>query len=146
MTILGYTLALVLAIAMLGAIFSRDIDTPDFQNIIALEIAPTEVTEPQMSLRCIDDGIIIFSHEPLQMSPQDTAHLVVTKTKQAVLIQEKRGETAPCEKISTKATAVITTLPAQTFTVRFESEITGQWASCRLTCTQGTQVTPALHY
>ncbi len=146
MTILGYTLALVVAIAILGAIFSRDIDVPDFQNIQPLDFTPSQANEPLLSLACIDDGIVLLSHEPLPMGPQDTAHLVVTKTKHNVLIREKRGDTHPGDKTAMKGTSLITCLPAQTFQVRFESEVTGQWATCTLTCTQGTRVTPTLHY
>lgn len=145
MTILGYTLALVLAVTVLGAVFSREISRPDWQQVVELSLAEADDSEkPTLLLSCPADGEILFRHSPVGLVEGDTAHLVVSKTRQSLLIKEKLGVSSRGENHAYAAQGHICGIPAQGFDVRFESEITGQWATASLSCTGGSMATPEL--
>ena len=146
MTIFGYTVALVVAFALLGVIFSRPETEPATTSIVSIDLHYDMPTVNHLSLTCVDNGYILFRHSALSMHEGESAHLVITTIGEKVKIVEKRGVTTTGNETAATAIATIDCLAQRRFVCRFDSEITGQWCTFNLTNVDGKCVEPELHF
>ncbi|MBR5102062.1 MAG: hypothetical protein IK092_02955 [Muribaculaceae bacterium] len=131
---LFYTIALVIAVALLGFMFTRRDRSQTSAKIVGTQLTPAEEASndsSQLTLQRHDDDTITLTRETMWMRDGETLNLVINVTDTDVEIKEKKGIVVAANQSTEKpyvAQATINFLPLNTLKVRYESEIDGKWA------------------
>lgn len=140
-------IALVVAIALLWLVFSVGRSERSTSQIVAADLDDDEPSAPHMvEYKAVDDGRVRIVHRGLMLADGDTVNVIVTTTGTTMLITEKRGLMAPAGSTATPRTATMTINFATCYphTVRFESDLTGEWSVVTLTPTADAHLTAEL--
>lgn len=125
-----YVMSLTLAMAVIAILFGSRDKGPATTEITAMTLNTCVTSDDGLVvLQALDDGGVMVLRNGLPISDGDTVNIVVTAVGDKLNIVEKVG-VASRSGIDAKVdgTAMIRYLPATRFHVRYESEITGQWA------------------
>ncbi len=151
-----YSIALLVAVALIGLIFGEKPHRPAATDIVQLVLKwpQTAVASPDempsaVTLTAMPDGQVRLSRTGLSLRPGDTAFIVATMVDDKLRIEEKQGVRStmavwpePCE-----ASATLGFWPAgRKLHVRYESELTGQWGTCALANVGGRESRIELKY
>lgn len=131
-TTLYYTLALVVAFSLLGLIFTKRDEGPAVTNIVAMDVRDTDghAAAGSVSMTPLDTGEVVLCRQGLALRHGETVNLVVTITLDKMKIVEKKGVTASVgEERRCEATAMLDFVPQRQLSVRYESEVNGQWCN-----------------
>lgn len=131
-TTLYYTLALVVAFSLLGLIFTKRDEGPAVTNIVAMDVRDTDghAADGSVSMTPLDTGEVVLCRQGLALRHGETVNLVVTITLDKMKIVEKKGMTASVgEERRCEATAMLDFVPQRQLSVRYESEVNGQWCN-----------------
>lgn len=124
-----YTLALLVAFALLALIFGqRDQATPS-TYIQALDLEPGGDENSELTLTALDDGTVRLLRTGMMLQEGDTVNVVATVGDGKLHMVEKKGRKAPltgAEQL-TCGSLLLKFLKEQDYEVRYESEVTGDW-------------------
>ncbi len=154
-----YSIALFVAIALIGLIFGEKTHAPATTDIVPLALKWPQAAVPQsrdaddvpstVTLAAMPDGQVMLTRTGLSLRPGDTAFIVATAVNDKLKIVEKQGTHTtvavwpePCE-----ASAVLGFWgTGRKFHVRYESELTGQWGTCVIANADGRTARIELKY
>lgn len=140
-----YTLALVIAIALVGLLFGERDPGPASTGIAPFTLNPCVTDAPgRIALHALDDGDVMVLRDGMPVNDGDTVNIVATVVGDKVTIVEKRGVYGRGEAYSADGTATLSCLGHRRYHVRYESELTGQWALFTFKNTAGNTVTSHL--
>lgn len=140
-------IALVVAVALLWLLLASGRTEQSTTVIVAADMSPAAGADGSLSLQAVDDGLLELRHTAVPLLDGGTVNLIVTTTGTNVVITEKlgeRGSGAAPQPMEAKATVRLAT--CHPHTIRFESQITGQWAVVTLTPTAGTATRVATRF
>ncbi len=139
-------IALVVAIALLWLLLASPRQHQPTTVIVAGEPSPAAGVDARLHLNAVDHGVVQLRHSGVPMSDGDTVNLIITTTGTNITITEKqgaRGDSPTTTPMDISAT--IKTATCYPHTIRFDSQITGQWAVLTFTPTAGQTATVATH-
>lgn len=143
------TLLLVVAMGLVGLIFGQTERKPATTRVVAMAITPGSPDDDSthVSLTALPHGQLLVSHSGLLLATGETVHLVVTTRGHTMLLKERKGSSVAGGKQSPcTATATVPGVPQAVSRLRYESEVTGQWAMASMTWAEGQPKTVELRY
>ena len=144
-----YTLAFVVAMALVALLMGRREKDPPSTHIVQLVTTPDEEgADDVVCMEPIDGGRIRLTRTGLSLGTEETINLVITIQEDHCSIVEKKGlkrRGAVAEPVSGEA--VLKCLrPGNKYRIRYESQLTSAWASFTLDTTSPTPITAPLKY
>ncbi len=139
--------ALVVAIALLWLVFSAARSEKPTSQIVAADLQGDDADVAHtLDYHAVGDGVVAVTHRGLSLATGDTVNVIITITGTLMTIAEKRGLMAPAGAVSvpSRASWTVNFVTCHPHTVRFESDITGEWSVTTFTPTEGAHVTTAL--
>jgi len=140
-----YTVAFIVAMALVGYFMSRGEKPHASTRVVQLETAPAlvendeDILHVQWSQR---EGTMVLSRCGLRLGEGETANLVVTVAGDRCTIVEKKGR--GMRRVSRHAVTGTVTVPwdvdptVERLHVRYDSQLTSRWAAFVLDVTQDT--------
>lgn len=128
-----YTLAFVVAMALVALLMGRNEKNPPSTHIVPLAVTPDDDgdSENLLTLEPADGGGVMLRRTGLFLGPEETIHLVITIQEDKCNIVEKKGlkrRGAIGEPV--KGEAKLKCLrPGGKYSIRYESQLTSTWAS-----------------
>lgn len=144
-----YTLAFVVAMALVALLMGRREKQPPSTHIIQLTTAPDEGgADDILCMEPIDGGRIRLTRTGLTLGAEETVNLVITIQEDHCNIIEKKGlkrRGAVAEPVTGEA--ILKCLrPGSKYRIRYESQLTSAWASFNLDTTSPQPITVTLKY
>ncbi len=143
-----YVMALTLAMACVAILFGQRDPGPSTTVIVPMDLNDC-VTDDEslLVMKGLDDGAVLILRNALPVTDGDTVHLVITATGNRLTVVEKYGRQDRAGlQHQADGTAYVERLPHERFTVRYESELTGQWALFTFSNRPGNTATTHLKY
>ncbi len=144
-----YTIAFVVAMALVALLIGRREKQPPSTYIAQLTTTPVEgEDEDVLCLEPIDGGRIRLTRTGLTLGDEETINLVITIQEEHCSIVEKKGvrrRRAVGEPVAGEATLKCLR-PGTKYRIRYESQITSAWATFTFDTTSATPVTVSLKY
>lgn len=144
-----YTIAFVVAMALLALLLGRREKLPPSTYIVQLLTSPADGdADDVLCLEPIDGGHVRVSRTGLTLGTEETINLVITIQEDHCNIVEKKGirrRRAVGEPVSGEVTLKCLR-PGLKYRVRYESQITSAWASFTFNTTSADPVTVSLKY
>lgn len=135
-----YTLAFVVAMALVGFLIGSSQKDPPSTYILQLLTSPSQETSDAgntLFIECIEEGVFLFKREGLSLAPGETVNLVFTLRGEECTIVEKKGKR--CRGVEEDPVAGCATVRCLRFgrkyRIRYESQLTSTWASFSLDTT-----------
>ena len=130
-----YTIAFVVAMALIALLMGRTEKKPPSTHIVQLETLPDHSEhDDEVTLEPIDGGKVMVSRTGLFLAPEETVNLVITIQEDRCTIIEKKGikrrHATPAPV--TGAVTIKCLRPGNKYRVRYESQLTSAWASFSL--------------
>ena len=123
-----YTLALLVAFALLALIFGQREQPQASTYIKPLELHPGGPENSELTLSTDAHGKLQLQRTGLMLNSDDTVNLVATVAGNQVSIAEKKGlKGQPSVEQLMAGTVVIDFLKEQKYVFSYESEVSGQW-------------------
>lgn len=147
-----YVTALAVAIAVMALIFGQKTRGKARDYIVGLELSPDpddtdNDRQSTLTLTADDNGALTLTRSRLPLRSGETANLVVEVVDDKVRITEKKGVKVKLgETACYNAAATVNFIPERKFGFRFESEITGQWATFSFLNLSGNRLEVELRY
>ncbi len=154
-----YSIALFVAVALIGLIFGEKTHSPATTDIVPLDLKWPHAAMPQpqsadeapsvVMLAATPDGQVTLTRTGLSLRPGDTAFIVATVVDNKLKIVEKQGThtTVAVWPEQCEARTVLGFWGAgRKFHVRYESELTGQWGTCVMANADGRVARIELKY
>lgn len=135
-----YTILLVIAFALLGVIFVPKNKQPVSTKIVPMRLTPESHSNGESShitLTALPGGSALLAHPGLPLHMGETVNLVVHKSGDSLKIIERKGITVQAAELTSRGSAVLAMLQQRTYSLRFESEVTGQWATAQFCNVEG---------
>jgi len=125
-----YVIAFTVAMALVALFFGQDNRGEATTEVTALSLNPSVTDDSGLvMLQAQDDGSVLVLRNAIPLDEGDTVNIVVTAVGNKLTIVEKKGvQSRTAIDLLADGTGMISHLPADRFHVRYESEITGQWA------------------
>lgn len=125
-----FVLALTVAMALVALMFGNGNHGEATTEVTALALNPSVTSDDGLvMLQAQDDGSVLVLRNALPLDEGDTVNIIVTAVGDKLTIIEKKGiQSRSAIDFLADGTGMISHLPADRFHVRYESEITGQWA------------------
>lgn len=125
-----FVMALMVAMAILALMFGQPNQGPATTIITTLALNPCITDDDGLIvLNAMPDGDVLLLRNGIPLCDGDTVNIVVTVIGDKLKIVEKKGVISPSgTEIKTDGITTLTGVPIDRFHVRYESEITGQWA------------------
>lgn len=144
-----YTLAFVVAMALIALLMGRVEKKPPSTYIVQLATSPgVEDCNDSLEAEVADGGRVLLSRAGLAVGPEETVNLVITIQEDKCTIIEKKGlrkrHTVP-EPVAGQA-VLKCFKPGHRYRVRYESQLTSAWASFVLDMTAAAPVRVVLRY
>ena len=150
-----YTLAFVVAMALVALLMGRSEKQPPSTYILQLITVPQAVDDADdaddaVTLEPLDQGCcFLLNRSGITLAPDETVNLVITIQQDHCTIIEKKGKKrhrgVVGEPVAGKA--VIKCLrPATRYRVRYESQLTSTWATFTLDTSSPTTRVVKLNY
>ena len=123
-------MCLVVAMALIALLFGSPDKGEATTYITAMTLNPCVTSDDGLvMLKALDNGEVLVLRNGIPIIEGDTVNIVITAVGDKLTIIEKRGVAARSGlEVKVDATATIPHLVATRFHVRYESELTGQWA------------------
>ena len=126
-----YTLAFVVAMALVALLMGRSEKRPPSTYIVQLETTAAESDgEDTVSMEPADGGRVLLRRSGIALADEETVNLVITIQEDHCTIVEKKGvkrRRAVAEPVTGEA--VLKCLrPGSKYRVRYESQLTSTWA------------------
>ena len=143
-----YIIALFVAFALVGLIFGTSSRGPARTQIVAFDLSDVDgAAQPVVTLTAQPDGRMRVERPAMEINQGDTVNLVATLIDDKLKLVEKRGVSARgTEPYVVSATALLKIPQNRRLSVRYESEITGQWATASFTNADERTKTVELRY
>ena len=144
-----YTILLVIAFALLGVIFVPKNKQPVSTKIVPMRLTPESHSNGESShitLTARPGGSALLAHPGLPLHMGETVNLVVHKSGDTLKIIERKGVSVPAASLDSQGEALLTMLQPRTYSLRFDSEVTGQWATTQFCNVEGNVKTIPLSY
>ena len=127
-----YTLAFVVAMALVALLMGHREKGPASTHIVQLSTTPAEEEADDDTLRMsrVDGGRVLISREGLMLGDEETINLVFTIRDDECTILEKKGIKrrgvigVPC-----KGEVTVKCLRPMKYHIRYESQVTSRWAT-----------------
>ncbi len=133
-----YTVLLVVAFAMLGVLFVPKKKEPVSTKIVPMQLTPSmEGDSSEIVLTALPGGTAMLTHAGMPLRMGETVNLVVHKSGDSLKIIERKGITVQAAELTSRGSAVLAMLQQRTYSLRFESEVTGQWATAQFCNVEG---------
>lgn len=125
-----YVIAFTVAMALVALMFGNGNKGEATTEVTALSLNPCVTNDSGLvMLQSQDDGSVLVLRNAIPIDEGDTVNIVVTAIGDKLTIVEKKGiQSRSAIDFIADGTGLISHLPADRFHVRYESEITGQWA------------------
>ena len=135
-----YTIALLVAVALIALLLRQREPGAARTHIVALDLEPTGEDVPRddnatpkpttLRLTALADGKVTLERDSMPLRAQETVNLVATVIGDKVTIEEKKGMTAVFNSQERYYTGsqTLTFLPLEKVYIRYESQVTGRWA------------------
>ena len=123
-------MSFAVAMALIALLFGQRDKGEATTCISAMTLNPCVTQDDGLVvMQALEGGAVMVLRNGVPLGEGDTANIVVTAVDDKLTIIEKRGLTVNgAPEIKVDATAMIDHLPATRFHVRYESELTGEWA------------------
>lgn len=143
-----FVMALCVAMAVLALMFGQHSHTPAVTLISSLGLNPCVTSDDGLIvLQALDDGDVLLLRNGIPINDGDTVNLIVTIIDDKLKIVEKKGVISPTKtEVKVDGTATLSGVPIDRFHVRYESELTGQWALFTFTNRPGKTASSHLVY
>ena len=143
-----FVMALTVAMAVLAILFGQRSHNPATTAITTFALNPCITSDDGLVvLQAMDDGDVLVLRNGIPLNDGDTVNIVATVIDDKLRITEKKGVVAPSQtEVKADGTATLTGLPIDRYHVRYESEITGQWALFTFANRDGKTATAHLKY
>ena len=127
-----YTLAFVVAMALIALLMGHNEKKPPSTHIVPLDTVPDDAgSDDVLTLEPVDGGCVVLRRTGLSLAPEETIHLVITIQEDKCKIIEKKGlkrRGAVGEPV--KGEAKLKCLrPGNKYSIRYESQLTSTWAT-----------------
>ncbi len=125
-----FVMALTVAVALVALLFGHGHKEEATTLITAFSLNPSVTHDDGLVvMQANDDGSVLVLRNAIPLEQGDSVNLVVTAVGDKLTLVEKKGVQAHSAiELVADATTLIPHLTADRFHVRYESEITGQWA------------------
>ena len=125
-----YVMALTVAMALVALLFGQRKRGAATTEVVAFTLNDCVTHDDGLVvMQAMDDHSVLVLRNGMPVCDGDTVNLVVTAIDDKLTIIEKKGiDTRSGLETRADGTAMISYLPAGLFHVRYESELTGQWA------------------
>ena len=130
-----YTLAFVVAMALVALLMGRVEKRPPSTYIVPLTTAPgDEGSDDIVRLEVTDGGMVRVDRSGLSLGPEETANLVITIQEDKCTIIEKKGlrRRHVVPQPVTGQAVLKCFKPGRKYRVRYESQLTSAWATFTL--------------
>ncbi len=136
-----YTILLVIAFALLGVFFSPKSKSPASTYIVGMDILPSVKPGESAGIKwkALENGFVKIFHDNVLLHEGETVNLVATVTDDSVRLLEKKGVKTSGLESSCTIEATLTFLKQRTMSVRYESEVSGQWCTFQFTNAPGNE-------
>lgn len=143
-----FVLALTVAMAVIALMCGQRHPGEATTCIVAMMLNESVTTDDHLVvLKTLDDGELLILRNGLPLFDGDTVNIVATAVGNKLSIVEKRGlgSSSGLEK-KFDGTAGLEKLPTRFYHVRYDSEITGEWALFSFSNRSGNTVSTHLKY
>lgn len=126
-----YTIAFVVAMALVALLMGRTEKKPPSTYIVQLLTAPgDEDAENTLTLEPVDGGQVSLSRSALGLGEGETVNLVITIQEDQCTIVEKKGvKKRGAVPLPVTGQAMLKCLkPGRKYQIRYESQLTSSWA------------------
>jgi hypothetical protein len=129
-----YTIAFVVAMALVGLLMGRTEKRPPSTHIVQLATTPVADVEDEEDVVCLealDNGRVHFTRSGPSIGPEEKVNLVITIQEDRCSIVEKKGirrRRSLGEPVRGEVT-VKCLRPGVKYRMRYESQVTSAWAS-----------------
>lgn len=127
-----YTIAFVVAMALIALLMGRREKGPASTHIVQLAIMPAndEADEDTLSLQRTSGGRVLISREGLMLAEEETVNLVFTICDEECSIVEKKGvKRRGAALVPVKGEVSVKCLRPIKYRIRYESQVTSRWAT-----------------
>ncbi len=127
-----YTLAFVVAMALVALLMGRTEKHPPSTHIVQLALSPVEGEEADLlRIEALDHGRVHFSRSGLSVGADETVNLVFTIQEDHCSIVEKKGvRRRGSSGLPVHGEVTVKCLrPGVKYKMRYESQLTSTWAS-----------------
>ena len=125
-----YTLAFVVAMALIALLMGRTEKSPPSTHIMQLGTVPDDGDKDDvLTIQAIGDGRVTLSRTGIMLAPDETVNLVFTLRGDECSIVEKKGvkrRGAMGEPVS--GCVIVKCLKPMKYRIRYESQLTSAWA------------------
>ena len=130
-----YIIALFVAFALIGLIFGTTARGPARTQIVAFDLSEIDgEAQPLVTFTAQSDGKMRVERPAMEINQGDTVNLVATLIDDKLKLVEKRGVSARgTDPAVVHAVALLKIPQGRRLSVRYESEVTGQWATTTFT-------------
>lgn len=140
-----YVMSFAVAVSLIALLFGKKEEGPASTEIVPMALNPC-VTEDDglVALHALEDGTVMLLRNGITLPAGDTVNVIATTVGDKLHIVEKKGlaTASSCEE-KQDGTAQLQ-LPVTTLHVRYESELTGEWALFSFTNHTGRTATAHL--
>lgn len=144
-----YTIAFVVAMALVALLMGRTEKKPPSTYIIPLVTSPgEEEAENTLILEPVDGGKVSLSRTALSVGEGETVNLVITVQEETCTIVEKKGvKKRGSVPEPVKGEAILNCLkPGHKYQIRYESQLTSSWAKFTFNTAQAAPKQVTLRY
>lgn len=126
-----YTIAFVVAMALVALLMGRREKGPSSTYIVQLATSPDEDgSEDVVSLRHVGGGRVVIERRGFTLAPEETVNLVITINGDQCEILEKKGiKRRGAEGLPAKGEVTVKCLRPMKYRIRYESQLTSTWAT-----------------
>lgn len=134
-----YTILLVVAFALLGVFFSPKDKPPVHSHIVAMTLTPLleSAVSECIKLTALEGGLVLLQHNCVPLHEGESVNIVASVAGDVLKLVEKKGVVTSDGDVLCQAVAAFSFLKPHTYSVRFESEVTGQWCTFSFAATAG---------
>lgn len=143
-----FVLALTVAMAVIALMCGQRHPGEAITEIVAMMLNESVTTDDGLLvLKTLESGELLILRNGLPLFEGDTVNVVAAVVGNKLSIVEKRGlgSNSGLEK-KYDGTTTLATLPAKSFHVRYDSEVTGEWATFSFTNREGNTTSTHLKY
>ncbi|MBQ0121095.1 MAG: hypothetical protein KBT13_08265 [Bacteroidales bacterium] len=140
-----YVMSFAVAVSLIALLFGKKEEGPASTEIVPMALNPCVTCDDGLvALHALDDGTVMLLRNGIPLPAGDTVNVVATTVGDKLRIVEKKGlSTHAASDDKLDGTAQLR-LPAKTLHVRYESELTGEWALFSFTNHAGRTATAHL--
>lgn len=147
-----YTIAFILAIALVALLFRQKQWHPAQTHIVPLDLNKTdlqvdrddkkELLPAKLRLTALDDGKVMVERENIPLREEETVNLIATVVDDKITIEEKKGMVAALggREFYSNGCQTLAFIPADKVYIRYESAVAGRWAKFAFLNREGNKV------